>query len=123
MGRPRKPEPTKVCPRCGETFERKRFNGRLEDLTRFLSRTHCSQSCGNGTDAPTKGALRDRAQKHRGDRCEVCGTAENLHAHHVDEDLTNNEPSNIQTLCGSCHLKHHWRGWREGRPAGRAHAG
>lgn len=42
-----------------------------------------------------------RAQ--RGERCEHCGTTENLHAHH-----TNYVTNEAQTLCGSCHTKHHF---------------
>lgn len=39
--------PDKTCETCGKSFNRKRFNGRLEDPARYLSRRNCSQSCGN----------------------------------------------------------------------------
>jgi hypothetical protein len=57
----------------------------------------------------TKDGYRFHARKLRGDCCENCGTTDNLNAHHKDEDLANNSPENIQTLCGSCHTKHHWK--------------
>jgi 5-methylcytosine-specific restriction endonuclease McrA len=57
----------------------------------------------------TLAGLRERAKKHRGAACEACGTTAGLHAHHRDENPANNDPANIATLCGSCHLKWHWR--------------
>ena len=44
-----------------------------------------------------------RAAKHKKDKCEACGSAVNLVAHHVDQDVKNNDPSNIETLCKPCH--------------------
>ena len=43
-------------------------------------------------------------QKHRGDKCEVCG-GEGWCVHHIDDDITNNKKKNLQTLCRSCHGK------------------
>jgi hypothetical protein len=40
-------------------------------------------------------------------RCEVCGTTRSLHVHHRDHDPMNNAPSNLQTLCASCHKRAH----------------
>jgi hypothetical protein len=40
--------------------------------------------------------------------CEECGTTRDLTRHHRDEDPTNNDPVNVQTLCRSCHTKTHW---------------
>ncbi|MCC6475149.1 MAG: HNH endonuclease [Burkholderiales bacterium] len=36
-------------------------------------------------------------------KCEACGYARALQAHHIDQDNSNNEPENIQTLCKHCH--------------------
>ncbi|HEX2578646.1 MAG TPA: HNH endonuclease [Aquihabitans sp.] len=120
MGTQPKPDPEKFCPVCGTQMFRKRFNGRLEDRTRFLTRVNCSQSCGNTKVDVTKDAHHWRARQHRGVACEDCGTTKGLHVHHVDRDHTNNDPSNLRTLCGSCHLRLHWR---EDRPARMASAG
>ena len=39
--------------------------------------------------------------------CELCGATENVHTHHKDLNHDNNELSNLQWLCGSCHAKLH----------------
>jgi len=39
--------------------------------------------------------------------CEVCSSEKNLEVHHIDEDRTNNELSNLKLLCKSCHSKEH----------------
>lgn len=39
--------------------------------------------------------------------CELCGATENVHTHHKDLNHDNNELSNLQWLCGSCHSKLH----------------
>jgi hypothetical protein len=39
--------------------------------------------------------------------CERCGGAKFLCAHHVDRNRMNNVPSNIETLCKSCHQIEH----------------
>lgn len=47
------------------------------------------------------------ARKHRGPTCEQCGTSEDLHIHHIDEDPTNNELVNLRTLCRKHHTEAH----------------
>mgnify|MGYP000871709821 CR=1 FL=1 len=44
-------------------------------------------------------------QKRRKSRCERCGSTKNLMVHHKDHNRSNNEPSNLETLCWSCHEK------------------
>lgn len=102
--------PDKICPICGKVFNRKRFNGVLEDSTRYKTRITCSQSCGNSKIEPTsKSAFRSKAKKFKTLICEMCGTTKNLDAHHVDRNIKNNTPENIKTLCHPCHMKSHWR--------------
>jgi hypothetical protein len=52
--------------------------------------------------------------------CESCGTTDLLHLHHMDEDRTNNSPTNLRTLCASCHTRWHWEHgktpWRKHSP-------
>lgn len=52
--------------------------------------------------------------------CEVCGSESQLGLHHLDEDRTNNSPSNLQTLCAACHTRLHWESgkqpWRRHSP-------
>ena len=47
---------------------------------------------------------RRTAFKTHGEECDVCGTAENLHVHHIDRDRSNNSPENLRVLCE----EHHW---------------
>lgn len=39
--------------------------------------------------------------------CEICGTKENLEVHHKDCNRNNNFPSNLITVCESCHQRIH----------------
>ena len=112
--RPRKQEPKKHCEFCGTEMFRKRFNGRLEDFSVFDRRNYCSLSCANSTKDPTEAAFRWRAVKLRGASCEKCGATSKLHTHHIDGDISNNVPENIQTLCASCHITHHHSTRRRG---------
>lgn len=46
-------------------------------------------------------------RKHLRESCERCGFTAlfpcQLDVDHIDEDYTNNDPSNLQTLCANCH--------------------
>lgn len=39
--------------------------------------------------------------------CEKCFNNKNLIVHHLDDDMTNNVPQNLQTLCRRCHQIEH----------------
>lgn len=108
----RKPEPRRACVHCGMQLRRKRMpGGRLEDYGVFTRRKYCDQQCmSEGMVQPdvTRGAHMWRARKHKKLECEECGATTRLQAHHVDENWRNNAPSNIATLCATCHLKLHW---------------
>lgn len=58
--------------------------------------------------------------QHKKQNCEICGTGSekrdsdgflsskiHLTIHHIDRYVTNNDPSNLQTLCRPCHDKIH----------------
>lgn len=114
-----KPDPVKHCRACGQQLIRKRYGARMEDRTRFLRRIYCDERCmaeGMRQDTVTLAGHRARAVKLRGRACEECGATDGLHAHHRDEDPSNNTPENIATLCGSCHLKWHWRHGKKSKP-------
>ena len=113
-------DPPKVCKACGATFTRTRYGpgGRtLEDRTRYQRRENCSQACANSRAVVDKSAQHWRARKVRAATCQECGTTERLHVHHADRDHTNNDPSNLVTMCASHHIKLHWREDRENRMA------
>lgn len=103
----RKQEQPKYCEVCGKILLRKRYNGRLEDFAAFQKRKYCSLSCANTRSVVTEAGLRWRAERLRKDCCEVCGAQSRLHAHHIDGNIENNSPENIQTLCFDCHMALH----------------
>lgn len=111
----RRQEETKSCACCGSAMLRKRFNGRLEDLSGFKRRRFCSRSCANTRKDLTKHGYSWRARKHLKEKCEACGYKRALQAHHVDQNIANNEPQNIQTLCKHCHDFWHTTAKRTGR--------
>lgn len=48
--------------------------------------------------------------------CAHCGATSGLQRHHIDEDITHNDPSNLMILCGPCHRLEHVRlGTKVGR--------
>lgn len=113
------PVPEKFCETCGIRMERKRYGKRLEDRGVFMRRRHCSMSCANTRQEPTsRDTLHWRARKHKAQSCAECATTDRLHVHHIDRNPANNDPTNLLTLCASCHLKLHWREDRDKRLAG-----
>lgn len=114
MGRPANLDPVKFCDSCKALMTRKRYNGRLEDLSVFQRRRYCGFRCmgdARVTDSPTLGTLRSRAQREvvRKPQCERCKGTCHLQRHHVNRDKADNRPENVETLCASCHAKEHWR--------------
>ena len=117
MPMPRKPDPIKHCPHCKARMTRRRFRGRLEDLAAFRARKYCDRECmalAYVNSAAQPNSKRRRVWRSRGTSCEVCGGSHYLAAHHIDGDLDNDSPENIQTLCASCHATHHHRVRRAG---------
>ncbi len=113
---------TKVCPQCGESFSFRR-NGKWNNARR----TFCSQTCANITNCP-KGTgswsykdghgyepyskefvrVREKIRARDNWHCVDCGIPQEefekaLDVHHVDGDKSNNDPTNLVTLCKKCH--------------------
>lgn len=61
--------------------------------------------------------IRNTILERDGHTCIICGGGEVLHIHHIDCDPTNDDPSNLITLCGICHARVHSGLHREGRVA------
>ncbi len=112
MPMPAKTDPVKHCSFCDKLLSRKRFNGRLEDLSAFRKRKYCDALCMAQSmvqEEVTKSMYHKRAQEFKEPQCSTCGTTLGLHVHHRNGDHTDNAPANLITLCGSCHLKWHWQ--------------
>ncbi len=101
------PETERPCETCGTTLLRRRHpkDGRLEGFRDFARRRFCSLSCANSRSkgGVSRNAYLYHARKHLKTACEACGQTTELHAHHVNEDWTDNRKANIQTLCVFCH--------------------
>lgn len=65
------------------------------------------------SESVTRSAISYRARKFKKSNCEKCGTDKKLEIHHIDRDWSNNDLSNLKTLCRTCHAKqHHAEGYR-----------
>ena len=52
--------------------------------------------------------LKEQIRKRDNYACQICGQLQNgikLHPHHIDYNKKNNKPSNLISLCRSCHAK------------------
>ena len=86
----------------------------------FNKRLYCDRACmAKGMIKPddevVKSTLHWRARRVlTPEKCSKCGVVLDLHVHHRDENLKNNDRRNLAALCSSCHLKHHWNdpAWR-----------
>jgi 5-methylcytosine-specific restriction endonuclease McrA len=45
-----------------------------------------------------------KARKNKKSYCEKCGGTERLEVDHIDGNRSNNELTNLQTLCNNCHI-------------------
>lgn len=107
--KPKAAEP-RQCEHCSKSLERRRnAAGRLEGFRDFMRRRFCSLSCANSRSkgGESRKASHYHARKQRAECCEACGTTKRLQVHHVDENWTNNDPANLQTLCAFCHAFWH----------------
>lgn len=112
MPRPAMDLPEKCCERCNKAIQRKRYGERLEDATAFLKRRFCSLSCANtrGNWGESSTATRREAHKSVSAVCNRCGKSGRNHVHHKDKNPRNNQPTNLETLCPSCHKIAHLSG-------------
>jgi len=44
-----------------------------------------------------------KSKKQRKNKCENCGSTKKLQSDHIDGNRSNNDPSNLRTLCHPCH--------------------
>src|SRR5262245_41890922 len=104
----------KRCEFCGKEMVRPRWsNGRLDDT--WKHRRFCSSRCyGDWIISQNRAKrLSGRRRAHRlitkMEKCDVCGSRSGLQRHHRDRNPLNNELSNLQILCQTCHKNDHMR--------------
>jgi len=51
--------------------------------------------------------IRNGVLERDGQQCAVCSGRKDLHVHHIDRDLTNDDSKNLVTLCSICHARIH----------------
>jgi 5-methylcytosine-specific restriction endonuclease McrA len=88
-----------------------------ECLTRFERerRAPSTGNTGRGRRAPGWDRIRRTILSRDSYRCRRCGVTEAqerrqgraLHVHHIDGDVTNNDPLNLETICRRCHKALH----------------
>lgn len=109
------------CPECGEFFESDysigihwghMHDGELPDrfdTSRELSEDHIESLKAAGKrmrkDYSDVSELtkRQRIRKRDDHECQICGSSEDLHVHHIDGNHDNWSKDNVITVCESCH--------------------
>ena len=115
MPAPKKPTPEKYCNQCGARLERKNLpNGDLEYLIHFNRRKFCDRRCmAQNFDQRHSASAGWSASHHHARQimppgpCNRCGTHAALDVHHRDHNFQNNNPSNLERICRSCHSMEH----------------
>lgn len=108
-----------TCECCGQSFERCPSDTK-DARVRFCSwecRTVGIRGAGNpawtGSDADYRGwdwkLARKKAIERDGYQCTQCGSLDRLVVHHITpwDVQPDNSLSNLETLCITCHMKHH----------------
>lgn len=95
-----------VCVVCNENPKRSKGKGLFKPICRSCERKRYPQS----KEAKRRKRLKERGKTYKGfkrDECESCGFVPvhpcQLDVDHVDGNHSNNDPSNLQTLCANCH--------------------
>ena len=101
-----------ICIHCGKELVQKRFSsGVLESPSMLARRKFCDRTCmavhRKKETCSSQSHSRMKAANTAAATCEICGATEDLQVHHVDENPRNNAPSNLRTLCRSCHRRCH----------------
>jgi len=88
-----------LCFVCGREYEPKQ-----------CSQKYCSKACKNRADKNDRrfSGSRQYVLDRDGNACVKCGSNRGLIVHHKDKSRFNNNPSNLETLCRSCHAKVHY---------------
>ena len=78
--------------------------------SREFKTKYCSLSCKAKAEKPRYIDGRTYYQRHRKEKCEICGSKRLLAVHHIDKNRKNSNPNNLITLCCVCHRRKHPEG-------------
>ena len=104
-----------TCSVCGTEFERRDRPSRISKSSLEFCSRKCkdlAQRLDSGVDLQPShykdgnAAYRQRALRHYGAKCSVCGYSESpqmLDVDHIDNDRANNAIKNLQVVCVWCH--------------------
>lgn len=73
----------------------------------YCSRFRSTVTCVQKYSLKEWKSARDAIVERDGYRCVICDREDGLHVHHIDRDTTNDDPSNLITLCNFCHARAH----------------
>lgn len=119
----------RMCKFCKEPFQRT-FTAQQYCTRNCADAAHSVRMRGKGNSNYKDGMsyakfyaeMRPLVMDRDGRKCVVCSTEElpfvairsgqevtrtNLHVHHINEDVNDNRPENLVTLCHKCHPRHH----------------
>jgi mannose-6-phosphate isomerase-like protein (cupin superfamily) len=104
------------CLKCGKEFSYKRGG-----LRTGQKRVFCSLLCSHSIDLRSKPQsnrtdkyprqfndhLKNLIKTRDGNKCQLCGSDDKLHVHHIDYNKANINEYNLITLCQKCHNATH----------------
>ena len=133
---------TFVCKKCGVTFQkemktsyvwycedcRKKRDVEISMSVKKRKVPTTEVGVGSGNSSKNKGHYTHGSFKtgiqayrniykdnHKELKCELCGSTKYLYIHHIDSNRYNNDVTNLQCLCKSCHQKHHIKRNKKGQ--------
>jgi len=97
------------CSCCNETFFVKERSKLFPQKKKYFCSRNCANSEGGKAKSEKYGWTQYStiAEKHYKKECAVCGVTDILDVHHIDEDRSNNHPSNLIFLCPNDHYRLH----------------
>lgn len=109
--------PIIICERCGKEFKKS------ASFFKFGNPRFCSQSCAGNMKrsenerfrrlkTPEWETIKKSILKRDGYKCKRCGVKDMLTVHHIKRWVftKDDSPSNLITLCRSCHYSIEWNG-------------
>jgi hypothetical protein len=104
-----------ICPQCGKEFvtypQSKQKLCTLPCKRKYVGQLHRGPDNPNWKETKYLRAANRRSLvkriRERDKVCMDCGSAKNLHVHHIDSNPKNNADENLVLLCIPCHARRH----------------